>query len=366
MKFLLTAAFIFAAMFIAAGKDADSLDLKIGQMIMVGIGDRTSLGQSDPLCAELSAGRIGGVVIFEKNLTGIDADGLWKFIAALQRASQQRLFISIDEEGGRVHRLKEKYGYFSLPSAARLGKLDNPDTTLFYNRKLTKLLNGLGFNVNYAPSVDVAVNPENTVIVKAERSFGRSPSLVAKHAALCIQAHQEQKIATVLKHFPGHGSSAADSHFGVVDVSKTWRPEELKPYDTLIRAGLCDAVMVAHLVNKNWDESMLPATLSQKVVAGMLRKDLGFKGVVFSDDMQMKAIADQYGLERAIALAINAGVDVLMFANTIPGAKDRVSASQIHGIIKKLVENGTISPDRIDESYKRIALLKATYPGNTK
>jgi beta-N-acetylhexosaminidase len=303
------------------------------------------------------------VVLFEKNLAGTaTADNLKSLVKALQQEALLPLFISIDEEGGRVHRLKEKYGFFSLPTAAYLGRSDNPDSTLYYNRKLAMLLKELGFNVNYAPSVDMAVNPGNTVIVTAERSFGRSASLVAKHAALCIKAHREYGVATVLKHFPGHGSSNTDSHFGLVDVTNTWKREELRPYDTLIKSGLCDAVMVAHIINRAWDNSMLPATLSQQVVGGMLRKDLGFKGVVFSDDMQMKAIADHYGLERAIALAINAGVDVLMFANTIPDAAHRVTPSQIHDTIKKLVLRGTVSPKRIDESYRRIVLLKAKYP----
>jgi beta-N-acetylhexosaminidase len=363
MKFLLAGLLIFATAFSAAGKDTDSLDLKIGQMIMIGIGERTTLSQNDPLRAELAAGKVGGVVLFEKNLSATaSSERLRALIKALRQESQQPLFVSIDEEGGNVHRLKPKYGFFTMPSAASLGKSDDADLTLHYNRKLARLLKDLGFNVNYSPSVDVAVNPGNTVIVKAERSFGSSPSLVARQAALVIQAHRENGVATVLKHFPGHGSSTTDSHFGVVDVTKTWKPLELRPYDTLIRAGLCDAVMVAHIINKNWDSDMLPASLSQKVVNGMLRKNLGFNGVVFSDDMQMKAIADHYGLERAIVLAINAGVDVLMFANTIPDAANRVTASQIHAIIKKLVLNGTVSRKRIDESYQRIVAMKAKYP----
>jgi len=363
MKFFLAGVLMVATVFSATGKGIDSLDLKIGQMIMIGIGERTTLTQSDSLRAELAAGKLSGVVLFEKNLAGTaTADNLRSLIKALQQEALQPLFISIDEEGGKVHRLKEKYGFFALPTAAHLGRLDNPDSTLYYNRKLAMLLKELRFNVNYAPSVDMAVNPRNTVIVTAERSFSRSASSVAKHAALCIQAHREHGVATVLKHFPGHGSSNTDSHFGLVDVTNTWKREELRPYDTLIQAGFADAVMVAHIINRNWDNSMLPATLSQRVVGGMLRKDLGFKGVVFSDDMQMKAIADHYGLERAIVLAINAGVDVLMFANTIPDAAHRVSPSQIHDAIKKLVLKGTISPKQIDESYKRIVLLKGKYP----
>lgn len=358
--------FLFSLLLIltlpAIAQSPDSLDIKIGQMILIGIGDETVLKAADPIRAELASGKIGGVVLFEKNLAERStAEKLQQLIRELQSTSRHPLFISIDEEGGRVHRLKEKYGFFSTPSAARLGRLDNADSTLFYNRKLARLLSELGFNLNFAPSVDVAVNPGNTVIVKAERSFGRSPSLVARQAALCVQAHRELRVSTVLKHFPGHGSSTADSHLGVVDVSNTWQATELKPYDTLIRAGLCDAVMVAHVINKKWDAEMLPATLSKKVVDGMLRKGLAFDGVVISDDMQMKAIADHYGLEQTISLAIHAGVDLLMFANTLPDTKHRVTASQVHAVIKKLVQKGTIPEKRIDESYRRILALKARY-----
>ncbi len=346
----------------SAAQSTDSLDLKLGSMIHIGLGDRTALAGNDPLRAELAAGTVGGICLFERNLSkrGTE-DSLRALIGALQAASRQPLWISIDEEGGKVHRLKEKYGFFSLPTAAYLGRLDNPDSTLFYNRKLAALLARLGITLNFAPSVDLAVNPANTVIVRTERSFGRSPELVARQAALCIQAHHEYGIATSLKHFPGHGSSAGDTHHGVVDVTATWKPDELAPYDSLIRAGRCDAVMVAHVVNAHWDSARLPATLSAAVVTGMLRRGLGFDGVVFSDDLQMKAIANYYGLERTIALAVNAGIDVLLFANTLPDASDRVTGTQLHALLKKLVQNGTIPMQRINESYRRIAAMRAKF-----
>lgn len=338
----------------------DSLDLKLGQMILIGINDRTGLQPSDPLVAELQRGKIGGVVLFEKNIarTG-SADSLRKLTHALQQYAASPLLISIDEEGGKVHRLKEKYGFFPVPSAAYLGRLDNADTTLFYHRKLAALLASLGINFNYAPSLDLAVNPANTVIVRNERSFGRAPGLVARQAALCIQAHHENGVKTIVKHFPGHGSSNADSHLGLVDVTQTWQLEELLPYDTLLRSRIPDAVMTAHIINRRWDPDLLPATLSEKTVTGLLRNLLGFQGVVFSDDLQMQAISDHYGLENAIRLAVNAGVDVLLFANTLPKEKDRVTATQIHAILKKLVAEQKIPAGRIDAAFRRIQALKA-------
>ena len=355
LAILLTA--IFTTTCLAAEKD--SLDIKIGQMIMIGVGDRTSVAPGDAFLQEIKAGKVGGVVLFEKNIASNDSRAKLKtLIQNLQQDAPIPLFVSIDEEGGRVHRLKEKYGFFNMPSAADLGRINNADTTLFYQRKLAALLADLGINLNYAPVLDMAMNPDNTVVVRSERTFGSDPELVAKHASLVIQAHHEYGVKTILKHFPGHGSSAGDSHYGIVDVTRTWKMIELDPYDRLIRSGNYDGIMTAHIVNERWDPSRLPATLSHLAITGLLRNLLGHNGVVFSDDMQMQAISDHYGWENAIVLAVNAGVDVLMFANTLPKNDKLVTATQIHNIIKNQVQNKKIPAKRIDEAYRRIMALK--------
>lgn len=337
----------------------DSLDIKIGQMIMVGINERTSVKEDDPLLTEISEGKTGGIILFEKNVAKDNsAASMMRMISDMQRKSSIPLLVSIDEEGGKVHRLKEKYGFVGMPSAAYLGKLDNTDSTLYYNRRLAAELWNLGINFNYAPTLDLAINPENAVIVKRERSFSASPETVSKHALLCIRAHHEKGVKTILKHFPGHGSSAGDSHLGIVDVTKTWDFKELLPYYQLLQSGECDAIMTAHLINHNWDTTDLPGTLSSRVVNGMLRGLLGYKGVVFSDDMQMYAISKNYGFENAIELAINAGVDILVFGNNVSKEVKAVSASDIHNVIKNLVLSGKISRSRIDEAYLRIIRLK--------
>jgi beta-N-acetylhexosaminidase len=342
-----------------AKKKNDSLDIKIGQMIMIGVNERTYLAPGDPLSAELKTGKAGGVVIFEKNLAKANSkDSLKLFINNMQSGLAIPLFVSIDEEGGKVHRLKEKYGFITMPSAAYLGQVNNFDSTRYHGRRIAVLLKELGINMNYAPTLDMAVNPENTVIVKNGRSFGSDPFLVATHAQVSINAHHENGIKTILKHFPGHGSSTADSHLGVVDVTNTWQLNELTPYDEIIRHGSYDAIMTAHIINKRWDPSLLPATLSEKTITGLLRNLLGYNGVVFSDDMQMDAISDNYGLENALALSINAGVDVIMFANTTPNKDKIVTATQVHAIIKKLVKKKKISKARINEAYSRIMALK--------
>lgn len=342
-----------------AAAAADSLDIKIGQMIMVGIGTKSALAENDTLLSEISSGLTGGIILFEKNISKSDSkNALKKLIASMQAKAGITLFMAIDEEGGKVHRLKEKYGFIGMPSAAYLGKLDNVDSTLAYNRNLAKELTELGFNYNFAPVLDLATNPNNTIIAKKERSFSADPAVVTKHALCCIQAHHENKVKTILKHFPGHGSSTGDTHKGIVDVESTWQFSELIPYYSILQSGKCDAIMTAHLVNARWDSTQLPATLSRPVITGMLRGLLNYKGVIFSDDMQMHAISKNYGFEKAIGLAINAGVDVLIFGNNVDPGEKPVTATQVHAIIKKLVTEKIISEKRIDESYRRIIQLK--------
>ena len=162
-----------------------------------------------------------------------------------------------------------------------------------------------------------------------------------------------------MKHFPGHGNSRSDSHAGIADVSKYWDKSELVPYKILLGEGVIDAIMTAHIINRKLDESGLPATLSEKIITGILRQEMGYQGVIISDDMQMHAISKYYGFAESIAMCINAGVDILMFSNNIKGA-NRYSPSNIHETIKGLVRSGKIKESRINESYARIMAMKVT------
>lgn len=336
----------------------DSLDLKIGQMVMIGITNSTVISPNDSILKEIKANKVGGIVLFEKNIHPTKSkENLTKFVSKLQEAASIPLFITIDEEGGKVHRLKEKYGFIKMPSAAYLGKLDNADSTLYYTRGLAVLMAEIGINLNYAPCVDVAINKSNPVIAKIERSYSEDPNMVTKHALLSIKAQHQFGVKTILKHFPGHGSSNADSHKGMADVTHTWQVSELIPYKKIIQAGHVDAIMTAHIVNCQLDTTCLPGTLSKRIVNGLLRDSLKFKGAVFSDDMQMYAISKFYGTENAVKLAVNAGVDVLLFGNNV-NPKDVITASEVHAIVKRLIKKGEISPERIDQSYKRILKLK--------
>jgi beta-N-acetylhexosaminidase len=203
--------------------------------------------------------------------------------------------------------------------------------------------------------VDCDVNPRNPVIGGLERSFSSCPQTVARHALEAIRAHCNHGVISVLKHFPGHGSSSQDSHEGFVDVTRTWSTLELEPYETIISTGLCEAVMTAHIFNARLDPRF-PATLSHSIVTGILRRKLGYDGVVFSDDMQMKAISDHYGLETAVGLAIEAGVDVLLFGNNLAFDEDLVP--NLLETLKGLVSRGHVRRERIHESFQRIMKLK--------
>jgi beta-N-acetylhexosaminidase len=336
----------------------DSLDIKIGQMILVGIREKTSIEASDPLIKEIEEGKVGAVILFEKNIAKTDSkESLKKLIADLQAASSIPLFVTIDEEGGKVHRLKEKYGFVKMPSAGYLGSLNRLDSTLYYTRNLAALLAELGINLNFAPVVDLSLNKDNPVIHKIERSYSDNPTIVVQHALQSIKGHHEYGVKTILKHFPGHGSSSSDSHLGIADVTNGWQSIELIPYKEIMKSGNCDAIMTAHIVNCRLDSNCLPATLSKVIITDILRGVLGYDGVIFSDDMQMYAISKNYGLENAIKMSILSGVDILVFGNNV-NQTDRASASEVHAIIKKMVQSGEIPESRINESYHRIMTLK--------
>lgn len=334
-----------------------TLDEMIGQMIMVGIRGKELAGNSLLLKA-LEEGKAGGIILFEKNLSAENTTiRLQNLTEELQLSSKHPLLIAIDQEGGRVNRLKEKYGFPDSKSATWLGRIDNQDTTLQYAGQIATTLANLGININFAPVVDLCSNPDNPVIAAPQRCFSGNPQTVTRHAGWFIDAHHKHQILTTLKHFPGHGSSTKDTHKEMTDVTKLWDPTELLPYNDLIAQKKADAIMTAHIVNCKLDKECLPATLSKTIITGLLRDSMKFNGVVFTDDMQMHAITKYYGLEQSILLAINAGVDVLLYSNNIAGSQEH-QATVVHRIIKDMVSNGMITESRIRESYKRINDMK--------
>ena len=336
----------------------DSLDVAIGQMILIGLGDFDEVNSKAPIFDEIRSGMVGGVILFEKNLAiGQTARKLSDLITYTQAQSSIPLFISIDEEGGSVTRLKTKYGFPEHKGARYFGNKDLVDTTFLYAERTASLLDSLGINMNFAPCVDVNINLQNPVIGKIGRSFSPNDTIVAKHAFEVVKAQKAHGIISVLKHFPGHGSSKSDTHLGVADVSDTWVLRELYPYKFLLDSGMVDAIMTAHIVNRSLDEDLLPATLSKSIVSGLLRDFLKYDGVVISDDLQMRAISDHFGLRETIKKSILSGIDILLFANNVPDY-ELVTATEIHQLIKEMVLANEIPMSRIWKSYQRISKLK--------
>lgn len=344
------------ASLVAGAQAVDDLDMKIGQMLLVGY---PGPDLDSTLLAEIKSGKVGNIILFEKNVpkSATAFASLKKVLWTYQKAAPTPLFICIDQEGGRVNRLKDKYGFPRSITASAMGKSGTLDSVTFYAEGIASNLAGLGFNVNFAPCVDVAANPDNPVIVKAGRSFSANADSVALLAREYIAQHRKYGVLTVLKHFPGHGSSMADTHLGIADVTNTWTEAELLPYTKLQSQGYVDAIMSAHIVNKKLEPKGYPGTLSKRVLDSLLRGRLSYNGVVFSDDMQMHAITKYYGLEEAVKLAINGGIDILCFSNNIASSEER-TVNKVHSTIKAMVLKGEISRARIDESYARIMSLK--------
>jgi beta-N-acetylhexosaminidase len=337
----------------------DSLDIKIGQLLIFGFYGQ-KINSNDPVYKAVKEGKIGSLLFYRRNISSQNTrQQVKKLITDFQSTAPIPLLVSIDQEGGLVNRFDSIAGFPSMPSAFYLGSQNDTSNTYSYGLTTASLLAEMGFNLNYAPVVDLH-NPVCPVLGARKRCFSSNPEKVALHANQIIKAHNQQNVITMLKHFPGHGNSTTDSHFGVADVSKTWSPNELMPYKQLISTGMVHAIMTAHIVNAQLDPSLLPATLSHKILTGLLRETLHYTGPIFSDDMMMEAISKKYGVEEAIYLAINAGVDVLMFSNNIKNVAN-YTPNNIHKIIKTLVIKGKITPQRINESYTRVMELKKRF-----
>ncbi len=349
---------------LSAFEKRDSLSIKIGQMLMIGFRGFT-VAEAPGIAEDIRKRLIGGVVLFDydvplhspsRNVS--NPEQLSRLTLDLQKLSEIPLLIAIDQEGGRVNRLKPSKGFPPSVSAAHLGELDNPDSTMAAALRTARTLKAMHIGMNFAPVADVNVNAQNPVIGKLGRSFSADPAVVARNDRITVDTFHEEGIISTLKHFPGHGSSTTDTHLDFTDITSSWSEKELEPYRALIAGGYHDAVMTAHVFNGKLDPQY-PATLSKPVLDGLLRKKLGFTGVIVSDDMQMKAIADRYGLEESIRLAVEAGVDILLFGNNTSFDPD--IASKAAAILRTLVEKKIIPEKRIDLSYRRIMALKERY-----
>ncbi len=337
--------------------DDEVLKQMIARMVVIGF-DETRVDENATIVKEIQKYNLGGVILFdrfykdhEKTKNIASPKQLKKLTSTLQSFANKPLLIALDQEGGKVARLKPKYGFLEIPSAKSMSYLDPKDAKNIYALQ-AKMLKDNGINCDFAPVVDLEVNPKNTVIAGLKRSYGATPQKVLKYAEIFINTLEDEGVIPVLKHFPGHGSSLGDSHKGFVDVSDTWSTQELEPYKQLIAHNKVQMIMTAHVFNAKIDPKY-PATLSYKTNTKLLREQMGYTGVIISDDMQMKAISKHYPLKEAVTLAINAGVDMLLFGNQL----ESQDTDELIDLILKQVKNGAISLKRIEESNRRIELL---------
>jgi len=338
------------------------LDQMIGQLFIIGFKGQT-VSENDPICLDITTRNLGGVILFDRhlatgsmtnNITG--AEQLAKLTGQLQNIRPEKLLIGVDQEGGRVNRFRTEFGFSLTPSAGDLGLTGDTTNTRKYSRKTAHMLHDCGINLNFAPVVDLNSNPENPIIGKIGRSFASTPDTVCAHASSWITEHTKEHILSCLKHFPGHGSSKDDSHLGFVDITDSWNQTELMPYKKLIAAGLADAIMVGHLYNKAFDPEY-PATLSFTTIQEILRQRLHYKGLVISDDMQMKAITDKYGLTEACIMSLSAGIDMLIIGNNL--SYDPNIFAGIHKAVLQAVDKGTINEDTIKSAWRRVQNYKS-------
>ncbi len=330
-----------------------SLESKISNMIIIGF-EGSKLSSEDSLYKHLQNYPLGGVVLFDKNIKSLKQ--LRELTYKLKSLSNNYLIIAVDEEGGLVSRVGKLKSFKKIPSATTVAKRGRDSAKRDY-LYMAKMLKEVGVNSNFAPVVDIAVNPENSVIVKNGRSFSEDVDVVVEYASIFIEQMQKEGIMVTLKHFPGHGSSLDDSHFGFVDVSSSWSKSELVPFKRVIKRFKIPMIMTAHIYNKHID-TLYPATLSYKTNQKLLREKLGYNGIIVSDDLQMGAISKHYTLRDRVSLAINSGVDMLLFANQIDKP---IKIEEVIETIKDLIKEGKVDRSLIDKADRKIDKLKREY-----
>ncbi|MCR9059606.1 MAG: hypothetical protein NXI02_19880 [Rhodobacteraceae bacterium] len=344
---------------VVRAEETATLQEKIGQMILVGfLGNTVDRAGFKQVRAQMESGEIGGVLYLGRNLK--NRQSVRRMNAELKEAAQTHLppLIAIDQEGGKVQRLKRHHGFPHTPAAKRMARRADPSEAAKTYGALASALADWGFTLNLGPVVDVDVNPRNPIIGRLGRSYSSDPDRVADYGAAFVSAHRHHGVLTALKHFPGHGSSRRDSHKGAVDVSATWSSDELEPFRQLIDDANVDLIMTAHVINRLIESvhEDVPMSLSETALVEVLRNDLGFDGVVISDDIQMDAIRWNFSLEEAVIRAVQAQTDILLFAND--KRPDPRIPEKVAKILLEAAENDPLLVRKIDAAYGRILTLK--------
>ena len=357
----------------AMGKKA-SLEVMAGQMILAGFrgtgvafhGEKDAQREEEyaNLLEDVRQGRLGGVIFFDRDAVLqkygrniLSLEQVAALSASLQKAAKIPLFIAIDQEGGRVARLLPEHGVPIMPSAKMMGRLPEKEVEQLA-AKNARYLARAGINLNFAPSLDVDVNPQSPVIGAVGRAFSVDEKAVARYGAAFARGQWQGRVVSAFKHFPGHGSALFDTHHGMTDITGTWQERELFPYLALRDAPEPAMVMVAHIMHRTLDANN-PATLSPAIVTGLLREKIGWQGVVVTDDMQMGAITTETtSLRETVRRAVLAGSDILLFGNNLE--HDPHLVRTVHGLLVELVRSGEIAEERVALSYQRIMRLKRT------
>lgn len=327
-----------------------TLEQKIGQMFICGFHDLVPDDHINNLIEEY---HIGGVIYFRRNID--EMEQVAKLSASLQEVAESSqnlpLWIAIDQEGGMVTRIDHKR-MSRIPGNMALGATANPEYTYKVSAISADEMASLGINLNFSPCLDVNNNARNPII--GVRSFGEDADQVSEHGAAAIRAFQEKGVSAGAKHFPGHGDTSVDSHYGLAEVShdrSRLDTIELKPFVRAIQDGV-DMIMTAHVIFPAIESEPIPATLSNAVLTGLLREELGFEGVIITDCLEMHAIAKYFGIAEGSVKAVEAGADCILVSHTWDDQTNAIKA------VKEAVLNGRIAESVIDRAVERILKLK--------
>lgn len=326
-----------------------SLEEKVGQMIFAGIKGKVMTNETEKI---ISTHQVGGIILFKDNLKKAN-QSVTLLNAIKQENSNNKvpLFLGIDEEGGRISRLPE---LTKLPTNEEIGFRNDASFSYGIGKLLGKQLSAFGFNLDFAPVLDINSNPENPII--GDRSFGKDAQKVSELGIQTMEGIQSEQVIPVIKHFPGHGDTAVDSHKELPIVQKSLKDLqglELIPFKKAINQGT-EVVMTGHILLPKIDPTY-PASLSEKIIKGILRKQLGYEGIIITDDMTMKAIVNTFEIGEAAVSAVKAGNDIVLVAH------DYANVIKAKDAILQAVKTGEISQQRIDESVNRILSIKKKY-----
>ncbi|WP_155590828.1 beta-N-acetylhexosaminidase [Lysinibacillus cavernae] len=327
-----------------------TLDEKIGQMMFAGVSGTTLQQETTSLIQDY---KVGGFILYANNLeTSQQTVTLINDIMAANTNNQLPLFIGTDQEGGKVVRLPRPLKNF--PTNKKIGDINQSKFSYEVGQLLGEQLKTFGFNLDFAPVLDVNSNPNNPII--GDRSFSNNPDIVSKLGLQTMKGLESQQVIPVVKHFPGHGDTSVDSHLELPKVTKSLNDLnqlELLPFKDAIDNG-ADVVMVAHILLPKIDQQY-PSSMSKEIITGMLRKQLGFDGVVMTDDMTMKAITNHFDIGQAAVDSVKAGSDIILIAHEFSNVTSAIDA------VKAAVNKGEIAEDRINDSVRRIMQLKQKY-----